>query len=40
MKDMYDYKDLVKEYKNDKYFIKAPFGGLGQIMDWLYQENE
>lgn len=23
---MYDYKNLQKEYENDKYFIKAPFG--------------
>ena len=25
-KDMYDFKNLTKEYKNDNYFIKAPFG--------------
>ena len=25
-KDMYNFNDLNKEYKNDKYFIKAPFG--------------
>jgi len=26
MKDIYDYKDLMNEYENNKYFIKAPFG--------------
>ena len=25
-KDMYDYIDLIKEYENGNYFIKAPFG--------------
>jgi len=25
-KDMYDYKNLIKEYENGKYFIKTPFG--------------